>query len=239
MRDTTGRTRSSAPSVVPYVLGAVAVVLVLAAIRPGWAVVAGVLALLLLPGRWWRWRTRRFRRGVKALRRGETGRARAELEAFLREVEADDRFHRLQRWFNLGRPYPYVAAARSNLGIVALREGEPVAAVGEFERAVEADPGFAQALYGLGVARWRLGDLEGAEAAALAAAGARGSYLPARVLLGVVRRERGDEAGAEAALEEVRERGHEPEELLRRFEAEWGGGGPAVQGGSPGGGRAP
>lgn len=222
MADSRRGARRAIPTAVPYVLGAVAVVLVLAAFRPGWAMVAAVLALLLVPGRWWKWRTRRFRRGVKALRGGRTERARAELESFLEETEGDERFERLQPWFNLGRRYPYVAAARSNLGIAALREGEPEAARREFERALEAAPDFAEALYGLGVARWKAGRLEEAERAARRASGAGGGYLPARVLCAVVRRERGDEPGVEEALEAIRARGHDPDDLLRRFEAEWG-----------------
>lgn len=222
MTDSAGGPRRSIPAAVPYVLGAVAVVLVLAAVRPGWAVVAAVVALILLPGRWWRWRTRSFRRGVKALRRGDTGDAQDELESFLAETEHDDRFRRLQPWFNFGRPYPYVAAARSNLGIAVLREGELERARREFERALAEAPDFLQALYGLGVAHWRAGRLDEAEAAALRAVDVSGSYVPARVLVGVVRRERGDEAAAEETLEAIRERGHEPENLLRRFREEWG-----------------
>lgn len=205
----------------PYVLAAVAVVLLLATARPGWALVVAVLASLLLPGRWWRWRTRRFRRGVKALRRGETARAREELERFLAEVEDDARFQRFQPWFNLGRRYPYIAAARSNLGIAALRRGEHETATAAFERALEAEPGFVQALYGLGVARWRRGRLVEAEGSALEALAANGSYVPARVLLAAIRRERGDRSGFEEVSAAIRERGHDPEELLRRFETEW------------------
>lgn len=219
---------------VPYLLVAVAIALLLAVARPGWAIVMGAVALLLLPGRWWRWRTRGFRRGVKALRRGELGRAREELEAFLEETEGDERFHRLQPWFNLGRTYPYVAAARSNLGIAALREGETELARWEFVRALAAAPGFVQALYGLGVAHWSAGRLDEAEEAALRAIEARGSYVPARVLLGVIRRERGDAAGAEEALEAIHERGHEADVLLDRFMTEWeapkaGNGGPPAE----------
>lgn len=233
MTDSAGGPRRSIPAVVPYVLGAVALVLVLAALRPGWAVVGAVVALLLLPGRWWRWRTRRFRRGVKALRRGDTGDAQDELESFLAETEHDERFARLQPWFNFGRPYPYVAAARSNLAIAALREGELERARREFERALTEAPDFLQALYGLGVVHWRAGRLEEAEAAALRAVEVSGSYVPARVLVGVVRRERGDEAAAEETLEAIRERGHEADDLVRRFREEWGADG-AGDGAGPG-----
>lgn len=227
------------PHVVPYLLAALAIVLLLAAVRPGWGVLVAILALLLLPGRWWGWRTRHFRHGVKALRRGETEEARRELEAFLAEAEGDERFDRLQPWFNLRRRFPYVAAARSNLGIAALRSGDLAAATAAFERALEVAPRFVQALYGLGIARWREGRLTEAEEAALRALEVRGSYMPARVLLAAIRHERGDRAGFEEAVEGIQERGHDAEALIRRLEAEWGAGGTGDGGQPPGDGNGP
>ena len=53
--------------VAPFLLGALGVLLLLLYWSPGAGVVAGIVVLLLLPGRWWRWRTRRFRRGLRAL----------------------------------------------------------------------------------------------------------------------------------------------------------------------------
>ena len=65
---------------------------------------------------------------------------------------------------------------------------------------------------------------EDAEAAVLKALEAKPSYVAARLLLALLRRARGDEEGAERALQAVRSTGRNPEELLRRLEAEWGAG---------------
>ena len=71
--------------VVPALLAALGLLLVLLLFRPpGWVVVVFLL-VLFLPGRWWHWKTRRFRRGLRALKKGDPGAARSELEAFLTE----------------------------------------------------------------------------------------------------------------------------------------------------------
>lgn len=226
---------SSLPGAAVGLLGAVGVVLVLAWLRPSWWVFAGVAVAVLAPGRWWRWRTRRFRRGLRALERDEPREARRELERFLGEIEDDERFHRAQPLFNMGRRYPYRAAARSNLGLAALREGRTETALERFDEALAEAPDHAQAHYGRALALRDAGRPEAAEAAAVDALEARPGYVAAAALLGLIRREHGDEAGAEAALEEVREEGEDPAELLERLRDLW----PASGGqGPPGGGDA-
>lgn len=207
------------PRAVPFLLVAVAVVLGLAWLRPGLGVLAAVVVLLLLPGRWWRWRTRRFRRGVRALQNGDTASAREELRAFLGRLEGDDLFERVQPWFNLGGRYSYRAAAESNLGVSWLQDGEPRRALGHFRRARRLDPESPQAAFGEAAARRRLGQLERAQRAAERALELRPSYVAARLVLAEIRRERGDREGAERALEPLREDGRDPGELRRRMEA--------------------
>ncbi|GEO80075.1 glycosyltransferase family 9 protein [Pararhodospirillum oryzae] len=56
---------------------------------------------------------------------------------------------------------PACPAARSNLGAVALRQGDPVRADREFSRALCLDPAFADARYNRGVAKLLSGDLAG------------------------------------------------------------------------------
>ncbi len=203
-------------------LGAVAVVLGLAIWRPGALVVVAVVVLLLGPGRWWRWRTRRFRRGVRAIRRGDLAAGRGELEAFLEQIRDDPRFDRLQPLFNLGKRYSYRAAALSNLGVADISSGRADRALERFEQALAIDPGSVQAQFGVGLARRQAGDLAGAARAADRALMIRPGYLPARLLLALARRESGDRRCAEAALEPLREDGADPEELLARFVARWG-----------------
>lgn len=215
------RRLSSMPAGALAVLVAIAVVLLLAFLRPGWGVVIAVVIVALAPGRWWRWRTRRFRRGVRALERGEPDRARSELRRFLRDIEDDRLFARAQPLFNLGREYSYRAAALANLGLAALREGAVPKALRRFGEALEEDPFHAQAHYGRGIAHRSRGELAEAERAATRAVEARPRYLAAHALLGLVRRERGDEGGAEAALAAIRKEDRDPEELLERLRKLW------------------
>ncbi len=213
--------------VAPFLLVAIGLVLLfawlVALLRPGlWLLVVAVL-VLLAPGRWWRWRTRRFRRGVKALRAGDRDRARREFEAFLEEIDGDASFERLQPLFNLGRRYSYRGAALGNLGVAELEEGRPKAALTRFRAALELDPRAVRPRYGEAAALRLLGRLEEAEESAAAALALRRRYVAARLLLALIRRERGDEAGAEEALGPLREEGEDPEPLLERLRAQWNG----------------
>lgn len=207
--------------VAPYLLVAVAAVLLLAWLRPGLGVVAAVIVLLFLPGRWWRWRIRRFRRGVKALRAGERERAREDFEAFLDDIDGDDRFERLQPAFNLGTRYSYRGAALSNLGVVELEDGRPARALARFQAALKEDPRALQALYGKAAALRVLGELEEAERFAAAALELRPRYVAARLLLALIRRERADRTGAEEALAPLREEGEDPEPALEKLREHW------------------
>ena len=69
--------------VAPALIATLGLLLVLLLFRPpGWAMLLFLVALFL-PGRWWHWKTRRFRRGLRQLKRGDAGEARSEFEAFL------------------------------------------------------------------------------------------------------------------------------------------------------------
>ena len=208
-------------------LCAVGVVLAFALLRPGPLIVIGVVVLLFAPGRWWRWRTRRFRKGVRAIQRGDLASGQAELEAFLDGIVDPERFDRLQPLFNLGKRYSYRAAALSNLGVAALTaEGEggkpdiPTARA-RFEDALAVDPEYVQAHYGLALAAWLTGDAARAATEAERALGLRPGFLPARLMLATVRREQGDEAGVEQVLEPLRRKGKDPEALLTSFGSRW------------------
>lgn len=209
------------PLLGPMLLIAVGAALALAFLRPGLGIVVAVFLLLLLPGRWWRWRTRRFRRGLRALERGDTASARAELESFLSRLDADASFAKLQPYFNLGRRYSYQAAALSNLGIAELQEGRPEDAVARFRAALSADEYFVQALYGQAAALRLLGDLGAAETSAERALLLRPKYHAARALLGLVQLERGDEEGSAATLAPLHEAGKDPDRLLDRLRSQW------------------
>lgn len=209
------------PVATALLLGLVGLVLVLAWLRPGLGVVAAVVLVLSAPIWWWRWRTRRFRKALAALRNGKPADAREELTAFLEEIRGDRLFQRVQPWFTLGRRVSHEAAARSNLGVARLQEGDPERALGHFRRAAELDPESPQAAFGAAAALRRLGRYEDAEAAAERAVELRPTYLPARLVLAAVRRARGDREGAERALEPLREEGRDPDALLRRMEAQW------------------
>ena len=110
------------PGAAAAFLVVVAGFLLLAFLQPSPWLLAVLAVAALAPGRWWRWRTRRFRRGVRALEDGRPADAREELEAFLADVEGDRFFRRIQPVFNLGRRYSYRAAALSNLGLADLAE---------------------------------------------------------------------------------------------------------------------
>ncbi|MEN8145102.1 MAG: tetratricopeptide repeat protein [Gemmatimonadota bacterium] len=190
---------------------------------PGWFVMAAVV-LFFVPGRWWRWRTREFRRGLKLIQAGKLDQAREKLEAFLADIRRDESFARVQPYFNLGRPYPYEAAAESNLGVARLVGGEPRRALTHFKAALDSAPDWFQARFGEASALRLSGDLPGAETAVRAALDTRDKYVPARLLLALILRERGGddrEAEAERVLEPVREAGKDPEELIVRMRGQW------------------
>jgi tetratricopeptide (TPR) repeat protein len=209
-------------------LGAVGLVLAFAFLRPGPVIVIGVIVLLFAPGRWWRWRLRRFRRGVRAIQRGDLTAGRAELETFLDGIGDPERFERIQPLFNLGKRYSYRAAALSNLGVAALT-AEPGGAAAldlqtagaRFEEALTVDPDYVQAHYGLAMVSRLTGDTTGAETEAERALALNPGYLPARLLLATVRRERGDIAGADQALEPLSRHGKDPENLMDAFRQRW------------------
>ena len=160
-----------------------------------------VLGLLVLaPGLWWRWKTGRFRQGVRALRRGEQEAAAERFREFLGQVETDDGFLRYQPFFNLGRPYDYVAASHNNLGALALQAGDRAGARRELEAALDRPGAFAPAYYGSAALSLLEGDLEIAESTARAGLEADPRYRPCGILLGLCLAERGDRSGAEAAL---------------------------------------
>ncbi len=207
--------------VAPFLLGALAIVLMLAYWRPGAGVVVAILLLLLLPGRWWRWKTRRFHRGLRALKGGAASEARAEFEQFLSEFEGEPRLDRLQPVFNLGRRYSYGGAAHANIGVTWLHEGEPDKALRHFEIARRLDETSAQAAFGEAAARRRLGQLRKAEKAAERATELRPSYLPARLLLAEIRRARGDEEGAAEVLRPLAEDGRDPDSLIQEMLSQW------------------
>lgn len=209
------------PGAAAAFLVVVAGFLLLAFLQPSPWLLAVLAVAALAPGRWWRWRTRRFRRGVRALEDGRPADAREELEAFLADVEGDRFFRRIQPVFNLGRRYSYRAAALSNLGLADLAEGDVEGALARFEAALDDDPGWAQAHYGRALALRSRGRLEAAEASARRATEAREGYAAAGALLAVIRRERGDEAGAAAAEEALREEDRDPEELTAELRDLW------------------
>lgn len=211
----------SMPGAAAAFLAVVAGFLLLAFLRPSPWLLAGLAVAVLLPGRWWRWRTRRFRRGVRALEDGRPGEAREELEVFLADIDGDRFFRRAQPVFNLGRRYSYRSAALSNLGLADLREGRVGRALARFGEALAEEPGWAQAHYGRALALRIRGELEPAEEAAARAAEAREGYAAARALLAVIRRERGDEQGAAAAEEALRDDGRDPGELTSRLRELW------------------
>ncbi len=207
--------------IAPYLLGALAIVLLLAYWRPTAGVVVGILFILFLPGRWWRWRTRRFRNGLRMLKAGEPTAARAEFERFLTDIEPNQRFERWQPIFNLGRRYSYAGATHANIGVTLLHDGDPARALEHFETARRLDASSAQAVFGEAAARRRLGQLRKAEKAAERAVELRPSYLPARLLLAAIRRERGDDTGAAAVLEPLAEEGRDPEKLMQEMLDQW------------------
>ncbi|MBT8461940.1 MAG: tetratricopeptide repeat protein [Gemmatimonadetes bacterium] len=208
--------------VAPALVAALGLLLVLLLFRPpGWATVLFLVALFL-PGRWWHWKTRRFRRGLRQLKRGNAGEARSEFEAFLFQVSRGPNFRRLQPYFNLGRSYPYEAAGRSNLGVCDLLQGRPEAALEKFRAAQAEEPSWVPALYGKAVALKLIGETEAAETAARRALELRPTYLAARLLLGSVLKSSGRDAEAEAVLAPVVEEGRDPEALLRALDDQWG-----------------
>lgn len=217
----------SMPGPAAAFLAVVAGFLLLAFLRPSPWLLAGLAVAVLLPGRWWRWRTRRFRRGVRALEDGRPGEAREELEAFLADIEGDRFFRRAQPVFNLGRRYSYRSAAMSNLGLADLREGDAEEALDRFEEALSEAPEWAQAHYGRALALRSRGELASAEASARRATEAREGYAAAQALLTLIRRERGDGEGAAAVEEALREEGRDPEELIEGLREMW----PGAEGG--------
>ncbi len=180
------------------------------------------LLVLFLPGRWWHWKTRRFRRGLRLLRRGDAGSARSELEAFLFQVTRETNFRRVQPYFNLGRSYPYEVAARANLGVCDLQQGRAEAALERFRSALAEEPSWVPARYGEAVALKLLGQPDAAEASARQVTDLRPSYVAARLLLGSVLRESGRDAEAEEVLAPLVDDGRDAEALLQALEDRWG-----------------
>ena len=210
------------PLVAPALLAALVLLLILLALRPpGWVLIL-FLVLLFVPGRWWHWKTRRFRRGLRQLKRGDTGTARSELEAFLFQVARESNYRRVQPYFNLGRSYPYQVAAHSNLGVCDLMEGKSEPALARFRTALAEDPSWVPALYGVAVALKLLGHREEAEASARQALNLRPSYLAARLLLGSLLTEAGRQVEADEFLAPIASEGQDPEALLQALDDQWG-----------------
>jgi tetratricopeptide (TPR) repeat protein len=180
------------------------------------------LVALFLPGRWWHWKTRRFRRGLRRLKRGDPGEARSEFEAFLFQVSRELNFRRVQPYFNLGRSYPYQVAARANLGVCDLMQGKPDAALHRFREALAAEPSWVPAMYGEAVALKLTGDVEAAERSVRMALDSRPSYLAARLLLGSLLQESGRDAEADEVLAPLVEEGRDPDALLQALDDQWG-----------------
>lgn len=204
-RFTSMRTDSSMarPAMTALVIG-LAIVLALFAFGLGPGVLLILGALVLGPSLWWRWKTREFRRAVRALRANRPDTARAGFQTFIERVARDDGFLRYQPFFNLGRPYDYVAAAHSNLGVLALRIGDRSEAERAFETALTRSPGFAEAHYGQAAARL-LGDRPAeAEQAALAGLASQPGHRPCAILAALCRAEQGDREGAKELLSGLR-----------------------------------
>ena len=208
--------------VAPALIATLGLLLVLLLFRPpGWVMLLFLVALFL-PGRWWHWKTRRFRRGLKLLRKGDAGSARSEFEAFLFQVAREPNFRRVQPYFNLGRSYPYVAAGRANLGVCDLLQGKSEAALERFRAALAEDPSWVPARYGEAVALKLTGQVESAERSARQALELRPSYMAARLLLGSLLRDAGRDAEAEEVLAPIVDEGRDPEALLQALDDRWG-----------------
>jgi tetratricopeptide (TPR) repeat protein len=189
--------------IAPALIAALGLLLVLLLVRPpGWVMVLFLL-VLFLPGRWWHWKTRRFRRG-------------------LRQVTRETNFRRVQPYFNLGRSYPYEVAARANLGVCDLQQGRAEAALERFRSALAEEPSWVPARYGEAVALKLLGQPDAAEASARQVTDLRPSYVAARLLLGSVLRESGRDAEAEEVLAPLVDDGRDAEALLQALEDRWG-----------------
>ncbi|MDP2469885.1 MAG: tetratricopeptide repeat protein [Candidatus Palauibacterales bacterium] len=208
--------------VAPALTAALVLLLVLLLVRPPVWVIVLFLMALFLPGSWWHWKTRRFRRGLKLLRAGDPGEARSEIEAFLFQVSREPIFRRLQPYFNLGRSYPYEVAGRASLGVCDLLQGKPAAALERFREALAHEQGWVPAAYGEAVSLRLLGQPEAAEASARRALALRPSYLAARLLLGSLLRESGRVEEADEVLTPVADAGDDPDALLRALEGRWG-----------------
>ncbi|MEE9246614.1 MAG: hypothetical protein V3U63_10470 [Gemmatimonadota bacterium] len=193
------RSSTARPAVVAL-FGGIAVLLVLFTLGIKARALLVVGLLVLAPGFWWRWKTREFRRGIRALRRGEAELSREHFRGFLGAVEHHSGFLRYQPFFNLGRPYDYVAAAHNNLGALALQSGDRVTARREFEAAIGRRTGFAPAYYGRAAVSLLDGDLEDAESAARAGLVFEPRYRPCAILVALCQAERGDRSAAEASL---------------------------------------
>ncbi len=208
--------------IAPALIAALGLLLVLLLFRPpGWVMVLFLVALFL-PGRWWYWKTRRFRRGLRQLKRGDAGEARSEFEAFLFQVARGLNFRRVQPYFNLGRSYPYEVAARANLGVCDLMQGRPEPALEKFRAALAEEPSWVPARYGEAVALKLLGESKAAERSARQALEHRPTYLAARLLLGSVLRDSGRSAEADEVLAPIAEDGRDPEALLQALDEQWG-----------------
>jgi tetratricopeptide (TPR) repeat protein len=208
--------------VAPALIAALGLLLVLLLFRPpGWVMVLFLVALFL-PGRWWHWKTRRFRRGLRRLKRGDAGEARSEFEAFLFQVSRGVNFRRVQPYFNLGRSYPYQVAGRANLGVCDLMQGKPEAALERFRAALAEEPSWVPARYGEAVALKLTGQIPAAEQSARQALELRPSYMAARLLLGSLLKETGRHEEAAEVLAPIVEEGRDPEALLQALDDQWG-----------------
>lgn len=195
---------SAARSAVTALVVGLGILLALFALGLGARLLLFLGLLVLGPGLWWRWKTREFRQGVKEMRRGSRGAAASHFRRFIEMAETNGSFLRYQPFFNLGRPYDYVAAAHNNLGVLALHSGDRERARADFKAAIARSPVFAPAHYGHAAVTLLDGDLDAAERAARAGLDAEPGHRPCAVLLALCHAERGDLTAAEAVLGELR-----------------------------------
>ncbi len=197
------RSSPARPAVTALVVG-LGIVLALFALGFGARLLVFLGLLVLGPGFWWRWKTREFRQGVREMRRGHGDIAASHFRRFIEMAEINGSFLRYQPFFNLGRPYHYVAAAHNNLGVLALHSGDRETACADFTAATARSPVFAPAHYGHAAVLLLDGDLDHAERAARAGLDAEPGHRPCAVLLALCHAERSDRSAAEAVLRELR-----------------------------------
>ncbi len=196
-------TSSSRSAVTALLIGIGALILMLT-LGVGAQLLAALGLIVLAPGFWWRHKTREFRSGVRYLRRGDGENAENHFRSFLLTAAREGGFLRYQAFFNLGRPYDYVAAAHNNLGALALQAGDRSTARREFDAAIALGTAFAPAYFGRAGVNLLEGDLGAAEEDAGAGLSAEPRYRPCSILLALIRAERGDSVGAEEVLAGLR-----------------------------------